>query len=382
MRVDVAIIGGGIAGVALAGRLAPHLRVALVEREPALGAMTTARSAAMFLPSYGGAAAASLTRASRRFLTTALGPSGAVFHSRQALHVGRLPHLAPFGLAQAADVPLQALSPRQAVSLFPVLREDMIDGAWLETDAGDIDVAALLDLFRRMALDAGAHLLVDAGETTIERRSDGWRLTSSRQALEARIVVNAAGPWADTLARAAGVAPLRLTPLRRTVVLAPPVAQEGFANWPIVKDVRERFYFRPYHGNLLITPADAHPSQPCDAAPDKADVARALLRFETLCDHRVTGVERCWAGLRTFAPDKAPVIGWSPDDDGFFWLAGLGGFGVQTAPAVSQLAASLILGASTPADLADHGVDPARYAPARLTAIGSNIDGRQGSRGA
>lgn len=385
MRVDVAIIGGGIAGVALAARLAPHLKVAVVEREPTLGAMTTARSAAMFLPSYGGAAVAPLTRASRSFLTTALGVSGAVFQPRQALHIGRLPHLAPFGLAQAADVPLQALSPRQAVKLFPVLREDMIDGAWLEAKAGDIDVAALLDLFRRMALDAGAQLLVDAGEATIERRPDGWRLTSARQGLDARIVVNAAGPWADTLASAAGIAPLGLTPLRRTVVLAPPVVQQGFAGWPIVKDVRERFYFRPYHGSLLITPADAHPSHPCDAAPDKADIARAVLRFETLCDHRVARVERSWAGLRTFAPDKAPVIGWSHEDDSFFWLAGLGGFGVQTAPAVSQLAASLILGRTALAELTDRGVDPTRYAPARLanlTAIGPNIDGGQGSRGA
>lgn len=384
MRVDVAIIGGGIAGVALAGRLAPHLKVAVIEREPALGAMTTARSAAMFLPSYGGAVVAPLTRASRSFLTAELGWGGAVFQPRQALHVGRLPHLAPFGLAQAADVPLQALSPRQAARLCPILRESVFDGAWLETEAGDIDVAALLDLFRRMALDSDAQLIVDAGETGIERQADGWRLTGAGWTLAARILVNAAGPWADAVARAAGVALLGLTPMRRTVVLAPPAAHAGFATWPIVKDIRERFYFRPYHGNLLITPADAHPSRPCDAVPDKADVARAVLRFETMCDHRVGRVERSWAGLRTFAPDHAPVIGWSPDDDCFFWLAGLGGFGVQTAPAVSQLAASLILGQSTPAALTDHGVDPARYAPARLaglTEIGPNIDRHQRSRG-
>lgn len=368
MRVDVAIIGGGIAGVALAGRLAPHRKVALLEREPALGAATTARSAAMFMPSYGGASASALTRASRGFLTTALGPCGAVFQPRQALHVGRLPHLAPFGLAQAADTPLQALSPRQAGRLCPILREGVIDGAWLETDAGDIDVAALLDLFRRMALDAGARLIVAAGEVAIGRGVGGWRLTGACGTIEAGILVNAAGPWADTVAEAAGVPALGLTPLRRTVVLAPPVGCRGFEAWPIVKDVRERFYFRPYNGRLLITPADAHPSHPCDAAPDKADVARAVLRFETVCDHRVARVEHSWAGLRTFASDKAPVIGWSPVREDFFWLAGLGGFGVQTAPAVSELAASLILGRGVAPELTDRGVDPARYAPHRLAA--------------
>lgn len=366
MRVDVAIVGGGIAGVALAARLAPRLSVALVEREPALGSMTTARSAAMYLPSYGGAAVGPLTRASGAFLTAAIDPIGVIFRPRQALHIGRLPHLAPFGLAQAADTPLRALSPRQAVKLFPILRAEVIDGAWLETEAGDIDVAALLDLFRRMALEAGARLITGAGEPGIKRRGDGWRLTSAHDALDARILVNAAGPWADALAEAAGVAPLGLTPLRRTVVLTPPVQREGFSAWPIVKDVRERFYFRPYHGSLLITPADAQPSRPCDAAPEKVDIARAVLRFETMCRHRVARVERSWAGLRTFARDQAPVVGWASDAEGFFWLAGLGGFGVQTSPAVSQLAASLILGEPPPPELTAYGVDPQRYAPARL----------------
>lgn len=368
MRVDVAIVGGGIAGVALAGRLASKRSVALIEREPALGGMTTARSAAMFLPSYGGPSVAPLTRASQAFLTAALGPGGAIFQPRQALHVGRLPHLAPFGLAQAADAPLQALSPRQAVKLFPVLREAAIDGAWLEAEAGDLDVAALLDLFRRMALDAGARLIIDAGEPRIARRKGGWRLTCAQETIDAKILVDAAGPWADAVAQAAGVAPLGLAPLRRTVVLAPPVDRAGFGSWPIVKDVRERFYFRPYHGRLLITPADAHPSPPGDVAPEAEDVARAVLRFETVCDHRVARIERSWAGLRTFARDQAPAIGWASDAGDFFWLAGLGGFGVQTAPAVSLLAASLILGEATPSELASRGVDPDLYAPARLAA--------------
>lgn len=368
MRFDVVILGGGIVGVALAARLAPHLNVALVEREPALGTMTTARSAAMFLPSYGGAAITPLTLASRTFLTEAPHAPGPLLKPRAALHIGRQPHLAAFDQACAAHLALQALTPHQAVALFPILRKSVIDGAWLETDAGDIDVAALLDLFRRMALDAGAHLLVDAGEVSPERRAGVWRIKSPQGELEAPIIVNAAGAWADSLAARCGVSPLGLTPMRRTVVLGAAVARDDFERWPILKDVRERYYFRPYHSALLVTPADAHPSPACDPAPDSADVARAVLRFETICDHRLTRIERRWAGLRTFAPDQAPVVGWSTEVEGYFWLAGLGGFGVQTAPAVGNLAASLILGRQLPSQLAECGVDPALYAAARLAA--------------
>lgn len=360
----MAILGGGIAGVSLAARLAAHRSVALIEREPALGAATTARSAAMFLPSYGGAAVAPLAQVSRDFFCSSTCGGGAIFRPRPALHIGRHPHLHRFGLAQPAEVRLQALSPTEAVRHVPILRQSALDGAWLEVEAGDLDVAALLDLFRRTALDDGAQIVVDAREPSIERRREGWRLSFAGGAIDAGVLVNAAGPWADLVAERAGIAPLGLSVLRRTVVLAPPVARDGFDDWPVVKDVRERFYFRPYHGRLLITPADAHPSPPCDPAPEPCDIARAMLRFQTACDHAVPRIERSWAGLRTFTSDQAPAIGWARGEETFFWLAGLGGFGVQTAPAASLLAASLILDRAIPADLGD--VRPALYAPARL----------------
>ena len=193
--------------------------------------------------------------------------------------------------------------------------------------------------------------------TFVARNSDN-RLSSSRS------------PGGGSFGLGAGglSSPLGLTPMRRTVVLGAAVARDDFERWPILKDVRERYYFRPYHSALLVTPADAHPSPACDPAPDSADVARAVLRFETICDHRLTRIERRWAGLRTFAPDQAPVVGWSTEVEGYFWLAGLGGFGVQTAPAVGNLAASLILGRQLPSQLAECGVDPALYTAARLAA--------------
>lgn len=366
MDADVVILGAGIAGMALAAQLAPHRRVIIVEREAAVGAGTTARSAAMFMPSYGGPAITPLARASLPFLRAASGVGGRVFTPRPALHIGRQADLSRFGVAQAGDIALQPLSSRAAVELVPILRGGAIDGAWLEAEAGDLDVAVLLDIFTRTAREAGARFMLGAGESRIDQHRGRWRLKGAWGQIHADILVNATGPWADGVAREAGLSPIGLSPLRRTVILAPALKHSGFGDWPVVKDARERFYFRPYHGSLLITPADAHPAPPGEPAPEAEDIARAVLRFETACDQKVSRIEHAWAGLRTFAPDRAPVIGWSGQAPAFFWLAALGGFGIQTSPAVGRLAASQILGQETPDDLARQGIDPRLFAPARL----------------
>jgi D-arginine dehydrogenase len=237
----------------------------------------------------------------------------------------------------------------------------------LETGAGDIDVHRLHQGFLRAARDFGARIIESAGAVVVSRLGGLWRVRGRDCEISSPVVVNATGAWADDTAAAAGVARRGLQPLQRTVVLVDPPDDARFLDWPIVKDIDERFYFRPFGGRLLITPADETPSAPCDAQPDDLDVACAMMRFHDVALHPVRAVRRRWAGLRTFAPDRAPLIGWDPTAEGFFWFAAFGGFGIQTAPAAGRLGAALILNGRAPSELLDQGLDPAAFDPARLS---------------
>ena len=368
--VDVIVLGGGIAGVAVAAHLAGKAKVALLEREPLLGQHTTGRSAAMFLPSYGGPGVRRLTRASRAFL--AAPPSAferPLLTPRAALHVARKDQLGDLA-ALAGDLPLAAqLTAVQVRRLAPSLRPGAVGGGLLEANAADIDVAELHAGFVRMCRVGGG--LVRTGmEGPTARRARGQWLAQAADgtSFRAPVLVNAAGAWADAVALEAGVAPIGLAPLRRTAVLIDPPDDDGFAGRPIVKGIGEGFYYRPFGGGLLLTACDETPSGPCDPQPSQLDIAAAVARFESVATWPVRRVRRAWAGLRTFAADRRPVIGWAADSPGFFWMAGLGGVGVQTAPAAGRLAATLILGRVPPADLAGLGVRPQAFSPLRLSA--------------
>ena len=367
---DVVVLGGGVAGAGLAAQLAGELRVALVEQEPELGYHATGRSAAMYIPSYGGPAVWPLTAASRGFFEDPpRGFAGRLLNSRPVLHIARADQadrLDVFARRNAGVAALRRLSRDGALRRAPILRPQAVSTALLETEAGDLDVARLHAGMVRRAREAGAVILADAGWPHIDREGSRWRVHTRQAALLAPILVNAAGAWADETAVAAGLAPMGLTPLLRTAILVDAPRQIGFHDGPVVKDIDERFYFRPLGGRLLITPADEAASPPCDAIPHELDIACAMLRFQDAADHPTTRIHHRWAGLRTFAADRAPVIGWSQAAPGFFWLAGLGGFGIQTAPAVSRLAAALVRGRRAPQDLSDHGVDAAVYSPARF----------------
>ncbi len=318
----------------------------------------------MFLPSYGAASVRPLTQASRQFLEAPpQGFGGALFRPRDALHIARrdqLPRLEALAQEIPSSIHLSGAAARERV---PILRQSEVSAAVLETGAGDIDVDRLHRGLLQQARNSGAQIVESAGDVQIDRVRDLWRVRARGRDFTAPILVNATGAWADQTALAAGLEPKGLQPLQRTVVLVDPPARKDFHDWPIVRDVDERFYFRPFAGQLLITPADETPSPPCDASPDALDVAIALMRFHDVALHPVRTVRHQWAGLRTFAADRAPVIGW--DRDGFFWFAGLGGFGIQTATAAGRLAAGLILNGSIPAELADAGVDPAAFNPWR-----------------
>lgn len=360
---DVLILGGGIAGATLAAHLAPRLRVAVLEREPALGHHATGRSAAMFLPSYAGPAVRPLTAASRRFLASPpRGFGGSLLTPRAAIWTS-----AEAASPDLSDRPgLRPLESGEARRRVPILRAEAARQAWLETDAADIDAARLHMGLLRLAREAGGAVHAGLDELAVRRKGRLWRVRAAEAAFEAPILVDAAGAWADEAAQAAGAAPLGLRPLQRTVVLVDPPTAPDFLRWPTVKALDDSFYFRPFAGRLLATPCDEIPAQPHDAQPSLLDVARAVQRLAQAADHPVRHVRHRWAGLRTFAPDRAPVFGWANDAAGFFWLAGLGGFGIQTAPAVGRLAAALLLGDPLPSELADFGIDPQAYAPSRF----------------
>lgn len=364
---DVIVLGSGIAGASIAAHLAPCCKVTLIETEEISGYHTTGRSAAMFIPSYGTDTTRPLTRASRAFLQAPPpGFGGSLLRRRAAMHVARSNQLAALSdLAQRVEDPVR-LSAAEAVEHVPILRRGGIEGAVLEPDAGDIDVGRLHAGWLRQAREHGAEIRLGVGGYAIERRQTGWRLGGSDWTMHAPVLVNATGAWADATAMAAGLGPKRLEALRRTVVLVEAPPHDGFQDWPIVKDVGERFYFRPFAGRLLITPADEKKSPPCDAQPEPLDIAIAMMRFHDVADHDVHAIRHKWAGLRTFAPDRSPIIGWSEEAPGFFWFAGLGGIGIQTAPASARLAAALLLGAAPPTDLVDQGLQVSALHPARF----------------
>jgi D-arginine dehydrogenase len=208
-------------------------------------------------------------------------------------------------------------------------------------------------------------LVTGAGDTTIERRAGLWRVRSRAGDFEAPVLVNAAGAWADAVAKQAGVRPVGMAPMRRSMVTLPPPRDCDIRDWPMVIDVDEEFYFKPDAGQIILSPANEDPQAPCDAAPDELDVAIAVDRFERATTARVTRITHRWAGLRTFVADRTPVVGFDGETEGFFWFAGQGGYGIQTAPAMARTAAALLMGETIPHDVAAQGVAQEALAPSR-----------------
>lgn len=336
-----------MAGVSIAARLAPHRRVAVLEAEDVLAFHATGRSAAMYVPSYGVPAVQTLTRASGAFFH-APPPDftdGPLLTPRPVLHVASA-RLKGELYAKGEAAGLRPVTADRAAELAPGLRRGAVGAAVLDDASADIDVDRLFQGFLRAARRAGADLYTGAGEVVLGRAGGKWTARGRAWELRAPVVVNAAGAWADRIASRAGVRPVGLRPLRRTMVLAEAAGTALPAGHPVVMDVRERFYFKPEAGGVLLTGCDETPSVPCDAGPEEIDVARGVHRVQAVLAFEIARVRRAWAGLRTFAADRAPVVGYAPDAPGFFWFAGLGGFGVQTAPALSERAASRLLAAA------------------------------------
>lgn len=373
---DIIIIGAGIAGASAAYFLAlGGANVVLLEREEQPGYHSTGRSAALFSETYGPTVIRRLSMASRAFL--AQPPEGFAEHAllapRGMLMVATEAEAAELA-AFAAEIranggEIRMLDADEVVALVPVMRRELLAGGVLEPGAMDIDVHALHWGFIRGFRHAGGTLVNEACVERISRRGARWVVEDARgRGFEADVVVNAAGAWADEIARLAGVAPRGLVPKRRTALMVDlPAGVHGDA-WPMVCSITEDYYFKPDAGRLLVSPADETPVPPQDVQPEDLDIAIAIDRFMTATTVEVRRPGSTWAGLRSFFADGDPVSGFAPDAPGFYWLAGQGGYGIQTAPAMGRVAAGLILSGLVPDDVRAFGVDAEALSPGRLSA--------------
>ncbi|MGH8438868.1 MAG: NAD(P)/FAD-dependent oxidoreductase [Pseudomonas sp.] len=370
---DSVIIGAGIAGASLGYRLAEQQSVLLLERESQPGYHSTGRSAAMFMEAYGTPQIQALTRASRAFYQSP--PAGFCEHRllepRGCLYVANLEQQALLASSYAQNLAngteVRLLDPEAAVEMVPSLKGEAIAGAFHEPGAMDLDVHALHQGFLRGFRQAGGELRCNA-ELVEGAFAEGlWQLhLADGSVVQARQLVNAAGAWADQVAAVCGVPPVGLQPCRRSAFTFEGPQDQAFAQWPAVIGVDESFYFKPDAGQLLGSPANADPVEPQDVMPEELDVATGIYNIEALTTLTIRRPSHTWAGLRSFVADGDLVIGRDPQTPAFFWLAAQGGYGIQSAAGVSQLACALLLDQVLPASLHREGVEPQRLSPARF----------------
>ena len=372
--VDVVVVGAGIAGASAAAELSATRDVVLVERERLHAQHASGRSASVLSETSGHPVVCALARLSRPFFESP--PPGFADH----------PLLRPRGLVwvgEADDATLldelaeraakvapssRRLTAAEVHALLPSFAEVAIAGGGVhEPDAMAIDAAAVIDGYLRMLRGNGGRLVTGAEAAAITRDGERWVVRTPAGEWRAIHVVDAAGGWVDVVADRAGVTPLGMAAMRRTAAIVP--APDEVANWPLVMDVAGRYYCEPEPGGLLISPADETALDPCDAQPDELDVALALERVRDASGLPLRSVRRAWAGLRTFAPDRVPVLGEDPSAPGFWWLAGQGGAGIKTAPVMAQLLRCAIDGSPFPPEATALGVNPDALAPARFRMV-------------
>ena len=371
---EIAVVGGGIAGASAAWALAQRgHHVVVVEREGSLTAHSTGRSAAQFLLSYSGPVNRALSTASQSFLESDA--------EGWADHRLMVPRAVLWAAPEDGDEQLDAITAANhsigadcerldgdgARTLCPVLDPSWVHGGVVEPGGFDIDVAELHQAFVRSARSSKAVLKRHTGVRRLARRGAGWELDTNGSVIRSKIVVNAAGAWADEIAEMAGAARLGLTPYRRTIFTF--ASSHESEKWPLVIGADESFYFKPEGaGQFLGSPADEHPEEPCNVKPRELDVAAGIEAINRATLLEIRSIRSAWAGLRTFSPDRNPIVGFDRHLEGFFWCAGQGGTGIQTSPAVAWLTAMLISsdssGLSEDPDLASlvPTLNPGRFA--------------------
>ncbi len=357
---DFLIIGGGIAGISAAARLSEYGKVIVLEAEPALGYHSSGRSAAMFEETYGSPTTIALNKLSRAFLEN---ENGGVLSPRGLMLVGTQETKQEFA-KDMVSMALQPITLEAALEKVPILDPEKITEVGYHADAWDIDTDLLMQNFARFTRKNGGTIESNQQIVQIKRSPNIWTVTSATgQEFSAKILINAAGAWADEVAKLAGIQPLGFTPLRRSIARIPAPNGLDVKDWPLIFGPGESWYAKPDAGKLLVSPAEEELSHPHDAWPEDLTLAKGIARFESVVTTTVTRLESSWAGLRTFAPDRSLVIGADDQYPTFFWLAGQGGYGIQSSPAASQLIADLITGKPSPFDKATMAaLSPARFA--------------------
>ncbi|WP_120503587.1 NAD(P)/FAD-dependent oxidoreductase [Sulfitobacter mediterraneus] len=341
---DIVVIGGGIAGLSAAARLSEHFSVTVLEREPATGYHASGRSAAMFEQNYGLPSTVALNKASAQYHREA---NGGYLSPRGLMIIAAREDAEAFD-DDVVTMGIERISKDRAVELVPILDPAKFTFAGHHEAGYDIDTDRLMQDFIRQIRRNGGAIVTKAEVTAITRQTDGWQVVAGGQTYDAAKLINAAGAWADAVAQAAGIAPIGITPRRRSMARIPAPEDRDLRDWPMFFGVGESWYAKPDAGALLVSPADEDVVAPQDAWADDMVLAEGLARYEGMVRTPVTRLLASWAGLRSFAPDKALVLGPDPDEPDFIWCAGQGGYGFQTAPAASQLLADLVRGV-TPA---------------------------------
>jgi D-arginine dehydrogenase len=372
MDCDILIIGAGISGAGVAYAIGGRRRVIMLEGEFQPGYHATGRSAALYEPALGNATAQGFNAASGAFLRSPppdfadralMTPRGMLMIADAEGRPG-LDQL--INLNTSLGYAVRELTAEAAIAMVPILRRRLVHWAVLAPDVMDMDVHAIHRGYLRGFASVGGKLVCNAPVKRIEKRSGLWEIEAAGQIFRAPIVVNAAGAWADEVARYAGVSPLGLQPKRRTVAILPAPDGIDTREWPVTGFVGEPGYVKPEAGKLLVSAGDATPAEPQDIQPEDLEVAVLVDWLESKMTMSVKRVERRWAGLRTFASDDSPVLGEDPDASGFFWLAGQGGCGIMMSESLGRSLASMVLTGELPADIRALGVDPADIAPGRL----------------
>ena len=349
---DIIIIGGGIAGISAAAELAADASVVVLEAEPQAGYHSTGRSAAFFAAAYGKKIIRDITACCEGFMRNP--PEGftevEIFQPRDVLFFGREDQAETLKAMQEDNPGLTFLDAPAVRERVPVFSPDYLYGALMDGNGGDLDVDVLLQGYLRLFRHRGGQLFAGHRVESMARSGGSWSVSAGAQTFEAPVVINAAGAWANHVGTLAGLESLKIQPMRRTALTIDPPGGVDARDWPEMIDADEDFYFKPDAGQIMISLADETPTEPCDAQPEEIDVATAVYRFEQATGLDIRRINHSWAGLRTFAPDRVFVAGFDPRSEGFFWLAGQGGYGIQSSPAMARLTRLLITGTEPEAE--------------------------------